>query len=118
MGIHIAAFILNNPNLPKDGVPYWDFNAPNIPNEPGDVSAAAIMASALYELSTYSKNKKKYLINAEKIMTAPSRLCEPYPLCVKSLSQKIFDLCRSDKRNSKKHRKPVRCAFASLIPFA
>ncbi|GAB1416362.1 glycoside hydrolase family 88 protein [Paludibacter sp.] len=32
-------------------VPYWDFDAPNIPNEPKDASAAAIVASALLELS-------------------------------------------------------------------
>ena len=24
---------MNHPNLPKDKIPYWDFNAPNIPNE-------------------------------------------------------------------------------------
>eukprot|EP01035_Chromulina_nebulosa_P061103 gene61103-83568_t len=29
---NIAAFLLNHPNLPADKVPYWDFNAPNIPN--------------------------------------------------------------------------------------
>src|SRR5258706_5135675 len=28
----IAAFLLNPPNLPKDYIPYWDYNAPNIPN--------------------------------------------------------------------------------------
>jgi rhamnogalacturonyl hydrolase YesR len=65
---HIASFILNHPHLPKDMVPYWDFNAPNIPNEPRDVSAAAIMASALYELSTYSKNGKEYRKAADNII--------------------------------------------------
>lgn len=65
---HIAAFILNHPNLPKDLVPYWDFNAPNIPNEPKDASAAAIMASALYELSLYSKNGNSYSRTADKIL--------------------------------------------------
>jgi unsaturated chondroitin disaccharide hydrolase len=51
---NIAHFIFNNPTLPKDLVPYWDYNDPAIPNAPRDVSAAAIMASALYELATYS----------------------------------------------------------------
>ena len=64
----IAAFILNHPNLPKDLVPYWDFNAPNIPNEERDASAAAILASGLYELSTYSKNSKLYKEKADKII--------------------------------------------------
>jgi len=37
--------------LPEDGVPYWDFDAPGIPNAPKDASAAAITASALLELA-------------------------------------------------------------------
>ena len=65
---NIAAFLINNPNMPKDGVPYWDYNAPNIPNEKRDASAAAILASGLYELSTYSKNGKLYREKADKII--------------------------------------------------
>ena len=67
---HIASFILNNANMPADLVPYWDFDAPNIPNEPRDVSAAAIAASALYELSTYEKSNKSYKLTADKIITS------------------------------------------------
>jgi unsaturated chondroitin disaccharide hydrolase len=51
----IARFILTNQNLPADKVPYWDYNAPNIPNAPRDASAAAITSSAFYELANYSK---------------------------------------------------------------
>ncbi|HSU52404.1 MAG TPA: hypothetical protein VLJ41_17475, partial [Segetibacter sp.] len=65
---HIADYILKNPNLPNDLVPYYDFNAPGIPNEPKDVSAASITASALYELSMYSKNGKRYKAAADKII--------------------------------------------------
>jgi rhamnogalacturonyl hydrolase YesR len=65
---NIAGFILNHPRLPADLVPYWDFDAPNIPDEPRDVSTAAIIASALFELSTYSANGKNYLANAQKII--------------------------------------------------
>lgn len=50
---HIAGFIFSNKTLPEDLIPYWDYNAPQIPNEPRDVSAAAVTACALYELSTY-----------------------------------------------------------------
>ncbi len=64
----IAAFILNHPNMPKDLVPYWDYNAPNIPNEERDASAAAVLASGLYELSLYSKNSKYYKATADKIV--------------------------------------------------
>jgi len=60
-------------NLPKNNVPYWDFNAPNIPFEVQDASAAAIAASALVELSQYSeKNSAAYLNTAEKILISLS----------------------------------------------
>lgn len=49
----IAAFIMHHPRLPADKVPYWDFDAPKIPNEPRDAAAAAIICSALLELRTY-----------------------------------------------------------------
>jgi len=64
----IADFLLAHPNLPDDMVPYWDFDAPEIPDEPRDVSAAAIMASALYELCTYSGKGDMYKNKADKIM--------------------------------------------------
>jgi len=50
---NIAGYILNHPNLPADKIPYWDFNAPDIPNALRDASAGAIIASALIELSGY-----------------------------------------------------------------
>jgi unsaturated chondroitin disaccharide hydrolase len=65
---NIARFIFNNPNLPKDLVPYWDFNDPAIPNAPRDASAAAVIASALYELSMYSANGKQYKAWANTIV--------------------------------------------------
>ena len=46
-------FVMQNPNLPDNLIPYWDFDAPNIPNEPRDVSSAACIASALYEMNNY-----------------------------------------------------------------
>jgi unsaturated chondroitin disaccharide hydrolase len=65
----IADFILNNPALPQDLIPYWDYNDPKIPNAPKDVSAAAITASALFELSTFvTPNSKKYRNVAELIL--------------------------------------------------
>lgn len=38
--------------LPEDGIPYWDFDDPSIPETFRDASAGAIMASAFIELST------------------------------------------------------------------
>ncbi|KLT69311.1 glycoside hydrolase family 88 protein [Flavobacterium sp. ABG] len=62
-----AKFFMTNKNLPEDGIPYWDFNDPGIPNAARDVSAATIMASALYELYGYTKNKT-YLAYANKVI--------------------------------------------------
>ena len=66
----IAEFILNNPNLPADKIPYWDFNAPDIPNALRDASAGSIIASALIELSGYVDKKlgDKYMKVAETIL--------------------------------------------------
>lgn len=69
MANSIANYIFTNPNMPEDLVPYWDFDAPNIPNEPKDVSAATVIASALYELSGYNKEKsEQYKTWANTIM--------------------------------------------------
>ena len=65
---NIASFMIHHPNLPADGIPYWDFNAPDIPDALRDASAAAIMASALIELSGYvdADLSHEYLAIAEK----------------------------------------------------
>ena len=77
----IANFILNHPNLPTDLVPYWDYNAPEIPNTPRDASAAAIMASALYELSTIVPSKTEYYKGkADKIINSLSKKYRTEPL--------------------------------------
>ena len=78
----IANFILTNPNLPKDKIPYWDFNAPNIPDAPRDASTGAIMASALLELCRYSdkKNALEYFNAAQtllKTLSSPAYLASP-----------------------------------------
>ncbi len=66
---HVANYIFTHPNLPKDLIPYWDYNAPEIPNEPRDVSAATCTASALYELSSLDKeNAAKYIQWADQII--------------------------------------------------
>ena len=65
----IANFIFNNKNMPADLVPFWDFDAPKIPNVPKDASAASVMASALLELATLDhSNTLKYNLLANKIL--------------------------------------------------
>ncbi len=49
--VHIADFLIGHPNMPGDMIPYWDYDAPGIPDAQRDASAGAIMASALIELS-------------------------------------------------------------------
>lgn len=66
--VHVADFLIHHPNMPADGIPYWDFNAPGIPDEERDSSAGAIIASALLELSTMvdAKTGEAYRAFAEK----------------------------------------------------
>jgi len=66
---NLAHYYLNT--VPEDMIPYWDFDAPLIPNEPKDASAAAIMASALFELSNFcqkDKEKQKYFTAGMNIL--------------------------------------------------
>ena len=66
-----AQFFINHKNMPEDGIPYWDFNAPTIPNTTRDASAAAIMATALIELYTITK-KDVYLNYSNKVINSLS----------------------------------------------
>jgi len=80
--VNIADFILNHPNLPKDKIPYWDFNAPDIQYAKRDASAGAIMASAFIELSQMTKGRKSkaYLsLATTQLLTlcSPEYLAEP-----------------------------------------
>lgn len=60
--------------LPKDYIPYWDFDDPSIPNAPRDASAACIVASGLLELSTYLpyQESRKYRYAALKMIKSLS----------------------------------------------
>ena len=64
-------YFLNNKNLPKDKIPYWDFNIgeqgfnPRVSYNTSkeslfkrDVSSAAIVCSALFELYGFTKNEQ------------------------------------------------------------
>jgi unsaturated chondroitin disaccharide hydrolase len=68
----IANFILDHQNMPEDGIPYWDFDAPLQPKAQRDASAAAIMASAFLELGQYSSGRDKYLAAAKLQLTTLS----------------------------------------------
>ncbi|MCL5128462.1 glycoside hydrolase family 88 protein [Algibacter sp. L4_22] len=62
--------------LPEDLIPYWDFDDPNIPNVERDASAAAVVASAILELSTFTKDEnlaKEYREKGEKMLEELSK---------------------------------------------
>lgn len=83
---NIADYIISHPSMPADKVPLWDFNALDPAYQPEwtvdkskytlkerDASAGAIMAAALYELSTLAiKNGKKYSAFADQIIESLS----------------------------------------------
>lgn len=63
----IASMLLRR--LPKDGIPFWDFDSDKIPYDYRDASAAAVMASAFIKLSTLTNDKhnsKQYVTMATK----------------------------------------------------
>ncbi|PTS98975.1 glucuronyl hydrolase [Pedobacter sp. HMWF019] len=84
--IHLADFYLKNKNFPEDKIPYWDFNVnengfhPDWKYDPSaykvvprDASAAAIVSSALLELSKYAGKKGEgYKLNAVQMLNSLS----------------------------------------------
>ena len=74
-------FMKNHPNMPKDLIPYWDMDAPQIPHEPRDASSASIMASALYEISTYdvpeARTYKAYADSMMQSLASPAYTARP-----------------------------------------
>lgn len=72
----IANFIISHPRLPKDGIPYWDYDAPNIPDALRDASAGAITSSALFELSTFVEgnlSKQYYQLAKKQLVSLSSK---------------------------------------------
>ncbi len=67
----VADYLFNNPNMPEDLVPYWDFDCPDIPDTYRDASSAAIIASALYELYGFTENSL-YKEKADKMIESLS----------------------------------------------
>ena len=72
----VADWFLSLPNMPSDMIPYWDMKAPGTeikdnPDVARDASAAALIASALYELARYVDNDtaKKYRDTADMMLS-------------------------------------------------
>ena len=61
---NVANYIMTHPSIPTDKVLLWDFNAPK--DALRDASAAAIIASALIELSDYIPVKRNLYLDFAK----------------------------------------------------
>jgi unsaturated chondroitin disaccharide hydrolase len=61
---NVANYIMTHPSIPTDKVPLWDFSVPK--DSPRDASAAALIASALIELSDFVPAKRKQYLNFAK----------------------------------------------------
>ena len=73
----IADWFIDLPNMPADGIPYWDMKAPGTetPDNPDvarDASAASLIASGLYELADYVDDTRaeKYRNYADKVLAS------------------------------------------------
>ena len=80
--VNIANLLIDHPNMPEDMIPFWDYLSPDIPDTNRDASAAAIMASALIELSGFVDPtlQAKYIAVAEtqlRTLSTPEYLAEP-----------------------------------------
>ncbi len=76
---HIADMIMSRVQT-EDAIPYWDYDAPVTDETPRDASAAAVTASALFELSTMVEDGQRYFDYAEKIiksLSSPAYLAKP-----------------------------------------
>lgn len=65
----LASYFIEN--LPENGIPFYDFEDPAIPEVNRDASAASIAASAFYKLGRLTSNEI-YLETAERIMSTLS----------------------------------------------
>jgi len=96
--VQIGKFLMNHPALPKDKIPYWDYDVPVEKDTPRDASAACIMASAYIELSTFVEDpvlSQQFLTLAEQQMTSLSKA--PYKAKLGENANFILKHCTANK---------------------
>lgn len=64
---HIANYLINKDGMEEGHIPHWDFDAPNLLEQPYDASAGAVISSALFDLYAYTKNER-YRDVAKKLL--------------------------------------------------
>jgi rhamnogalacturonyl hydrolase YesR len=102
--IATAKFYLEHKNLPKDGIAYWDFDDPKIPNTHKDVSASAVVCSALYEIYGFTK-KQYYLDKANLILK--SLMSDKYILDAAIKAPFILDYSTGNKPKEDELDEPI-----------
>lgn len=70
--------------LPDDGIPYWDFDVPQIPEEQKDASAAAVAASGLWELAYLVEEESQTIRYREASKNLVKNLASDYYLAFNS----------------------------------
>ncbi|SFQ38176.1 glycoside hydrolase family 88 protein [Parafilimonas terrae] len=97
-----AQYFIHQINKIPDHIPYWDFNDPGIPNIEKDVSAAAVAASALIELSNYTPTSRKLYYNtALQMLTS---LCSDKYLCFSNAAPNQYFLLRHSVVNKPRNK--------------
>lgn len=77
--IKVADYALDAKDVPADRVPYWDYEAPNIPNEERDSSAAAVLGCGFLRLSKICPDPAKAArYRAEAVKLAASLSSDAY----------------------------------------
>ena len=56
-------------NTPDRGVPFWDYGAPAIPDEPFDSSAAAIVSGAFWKLQMINETRRQSRVYRDAALT-------------------------------------------------
>lgn len=74
-----ADYCLTQKNVPADRIPYWDYEAPDIPNEERDTAAGAVIGCGMLRLSKLCPDAAKAAAyRAEAIKVAKSLSSEAY----------------------------------------
>jgi len=102
--IATAKFYLEHKNLPADGIAYWDFDDPKIPNTHKDVSASAVVCSALYEI--YGFTKQKYFLDKANLILK-SLASEKYILDKAIKAPFILDFSTGNKPKEDELDEPI-----------
>ena len=102
--IATARYFLDHKNLPQDGIAFWDFDDPKIPNTPKDVSASAIVCSALYEI--YGFTKQKYFLDKANLILK-SLLSDKYVLNATVDAPFILDYSTGNKPKEDEVDEPI-----------